>query len=164
MHYVILSTLSFRPTVWLRGGLSDQPAPATSAGLLDGVVDLLWPTALWAVGVAVAAVALAVGARFLGRSAESAPVEGAATADGASATDTAPAPVTATLDEDEQFVVDLLLANDGRVRQSVVVETSNWSKSKVSRLLSRMERDGYVEKVGVGRENVVVLVETDRTG
>jgi uncharacterized membrane protein len=157
MHHVFLSNLSIRPTVWLRGVVSDQPASATTPGQLDGVVGLLWPSALWALGVGVAAVALAVGARFLGRAAGSSEVA-PATADVADATS---APFT-TLDDDEQFVVDLLRSNDGRVRQSVIVETSSWSKSKVSRLLSRMERDGYVEKVGVGRENVVVLVGAER--
>lgn len=70
---------------------------------------------------------------------------------------TAGIPSTARLSEEEQFVVDLLRRNEGRVRQSNIVEASDWSKSKVSRLLSAMEAEGYVEKVAVGRENVIVL-------
>lgn len=116
------------------------------------------PVALWAALVAVAAVALAAVARYLSRS------SGATTdaPDESGPEHSDPDAVTADLDEDEQFVVDLLVTNDGRVRQSTIVEASEWSKSKVSRLLSRMERDGHVEKVTVGRENVVVLVGTER--
>lgn len=66
-------------------------------------------------------------------------------------------PPDAHLTEEERFVVDLLRRNDGRLRQSKVVEASDWSKSKVSRLLSAMEAEGYVEKVAVGRENIIAL-------
>lgn len=62
-----------------------------------------------------------------------------------------------TLSADEEFVVDLLRAHGGRVRQSTIVDASEWSKSKVSRLLSSMERKGYVEKETIGRENAIVL-------
>lgn len=75
-------------------------------------------------------------------------------------TDTAGAPErppTSDLSEDERFVVTLLEEHDGRVRQSRIVEASDWSKSKVSRLLSTMETEGHVEKVTVGRENVIAL-------
>jgi uncharacterized membrane protein len=70
---------------------------------------------------------------------------------------TAGIPSAARLSEEERFVVDLLRRNEGRVRQSNIVEASDWSKSKVSRLLSAMESDGYIEKVAVGRENIIVL-------
>lgn len=64
------------------------------------------------------------------------------------------------LTDEEQFIIDFLREHGGRVRQSQVVEGSSWSKSKVSRLLTAMERAGYIEKVQVGRENAVVLAET----
>ncbi|WP_254829390.1 helix-turn-helix transcriptional regulator [Haloglomus salinum] len=70
---------------------------------------------------------------------------------------TAGIPSAARLSEEEQFVVDLLRRNEGRIRQSNIVELSDWSKSKVSRLLSTMEAEGYIEKVAVGRENIIVL-------
>jgi uncharacterized membrane protein len=74
---------------------------------------------------------------------------------------TAGVPSAARLSEEEQFVVDLLRRNEGRVRQSNIVEASDWSKSKVSRLLSAMEAEGYIEKVAVGRENIIVLSGED---
>lgn len=67
------------------------------------------------------------------------------------------------LDDDEQFVVDLLREHDGQLPQSRIVDASDWSKSKVSRLLSRMEGEGYVEKIAVGRRNLVVLDVSERS-
>ena len=71
--------------------------------------------------------------------------------------DPIPAADGGRLSADETFVVELLSAHDGRLRQSDIVDRSEWSKSKVSRLLSAMERKGYVEKVTIGRENAIVL-------
>jgi len=49
----------------------------------------------------------------------------------------------------------------GRMRQSAIVEELDWSKSKTSRVLSRMADEGDVEKLRIGRENVIDLVETE---
>lgn len=68
---------------------------------------------------------------------------------------------SADLTSDQQHVVRLLTAHGDRLRQSVIVEKSGWSKSKVSRLLSDLESTGVIEKVNVGRENVVVLTVED---
>ncbi len=67
---------------------------------------------------------------------------------------------------DEQRVVRLLEAQGGRMRQVDIVERTDWSKSKVSMLLSEMESDGTVSKLRVGRENIVSLAghEPDATG
>ncbi len=59
--------------------------------------------------------------------------------------------------DDERRVVELLAANDGRMKQSEIVRETGWSKAKVSRLLSTMEARGEVAKLSVGRENVVSL-------
>ncbi|WP_396613807.1 MarR family transcriptional regulator (plasmid) [Haloferax sp. S1W] len=56
---------------------------------------------------------------------------------------------------DEDKVIQLLRENGGWVYQSKIVENNNWSKSKVSRLLSRMSDEGMVEKISVGRQNIV---------
>ena len=56
---------------------------------------------------------------------------------------------------DEDRVLQLLRENGGWVYQGLIVEETSWSKSKVSRLLSRMADEGAVEKVSVGRQNVV---------
>ncbi|WP_331235572.1 helix-turn-helix transcriptional regulator [Natronorarus salvus] len=58
---------------------------------------------------------------------------------------------------DERRVVELLVTNDGRMKQSEIVRETEWSKAKVSRLLSTMEARGEVAKLSVGRENVVSL-------
>lgn len=62
---------------------------------------------------------------------------------------------------DEGKVVRLLVENHGRVRQHRITEETGWSKSKVSRICSRMHADGTIEKRSVGRENVITLA--DRT-
>ncbi|MFC6836091.1 helix-turn-helix transcriptional regulator [Halomarina ordinaria] len=56
---------------------------------------------------------------------------------------------------DEDRVLRLLEENGGRMRQVDIVEGTDWSKSKVSMLLSDMEDDGLVNKLRVGRENIV---------
>ncbi|MFC7007451.1 helix-turn-helix transcriptional regulator [Halalkalicoccus salilacus] len=45
----------------------------------------------------------------------------------------------------------------GRMRQTRIVERTDWSKSKVSMLLSEMEADGALHKLRVGRENIISL-------
>lgn len=56
---------------------------------------------------------------------------------------------------DEARVFKLLDQHDGQLRQSAVVEETGWSKSKVSRVLSRMADEGDIEKINIGRENIV---------
>jgi hypothetical protein len=58
---------------------------------------------------------------------------------------------------DEDRVLKLLEENGGRMRQVSIVEETEWSKSKVSMLLSDMEDDGDISKLRVGRENIVSL-------
>ncbi len=72
---------------------------------------------------------------------------------------------------DEECILRMLAAEDGRMRQSEIVAASDWSKAKVSRLLSRMAADEDVVKVRIGRENLICLehatpesVETDSPG
>jgi hypothetical protein len=58
---------------------------------------------------------------------------------------------------DEDRVLSLLEENEGRMRQVAIVEETDWSKSKVSMLLSDMEDDGAISKLRVGRENIISL-------
>ena len=58
---------------------------------------------------------------------------------------------------DSARVIALLRANNGQMRQSDIVDETNWSKSKVSMLLSEMEADGHVRKQRIGRENIISL-------
>jgi len=63
----------------------------------------------------------------------------------------------AELLSDEDRIVAMLEETGGRMKQSEIVESTEWSKSKVSVLLSEMEDEGTVSKLRVGRENVVSL-------
>jgi len=67
---------------------------------------------------------------------------------------------------DEERVLELLEENDGRMKQARIVEHTDWSKSKVSMLLSEMEADGAISKLRVGRENLISLAgeEPDAAG
>ncbi len=58
---------------------------------------------------------------------------------------------------DEDRVVRMLEERGGRMRQVQIVEETDWSKSKVSMLLSDMEEEGTISKLRVGRENIVSL-------
>jgi hypothetical protein len=58
---------------------------------------------------------------------------------------------------DEARVNHLLEQQNGRMKQSAIVEETEWSKSKVSRVVSRMAEDGDVRKIGLGRENLICL-------
>ncbi|MFC7008859.1 helix-turn-helix transcriptional regulator [Halalkalicoccus salilacus] len=56
---------------------------------------------------------------------------------------------------DEEEVLRLLVSNGGRMKQSRIVESTGWSKAKVSRLLSSMEERGEITKLTHGRENLI---------
>ncbi|WP_435096378.1 helix-turn-helix transcriptional regulator [Halarchaeum sp. P4] len=58
---------------------------------------------------------------------------------------------------DDERVKRLLRDHGGRMRQVSIVEETDWSKSKVSMLLSDMEEDDEISRIRVGRENVVSL-------
>ncbi|MEF8882347.1 MAG: helix-turn-helix domain-containing protein, partial [Halapricum sp.] len=49
----------------------------------------------------------------------------------------------------------LLADNDGRMKQANIVEETGWSNAKVSQLLSSMDEDGRIEKLRIGRENLI---------
>lgn len=65
--------------------------------------------------------------------------------------------------EREEFVTDrervrrLLRENGGRMKQSNIVDSVDWSKAKVSRLLADLEEDNQITKLRLGRENLVCL-------
>jgi len=72
----------------------------------------------------------------------------------------------AELLSDEERVIDLLEDRGGRMKQVDIVEVTDWSKSKVSMLLSDMEEDDRISRLRVGRENIVSLAgnEPDAAG
>jgi len=58
---------------------------------------------------------------------------------------------------DTDRVLKMLESNGGQMKQVAIVENTDWSKSKVSMLLSDMEDDGHISKLRVGRENIISL-------
>jgi hypothetical protein len=62
---------------------------------------------------------------------------------------------------DEERVERLLEANGGRMRQAVIVTETQWSNAKVSQLLSAMDRADRIDKLRIGRENLISLPDAD---
>ncbi|MFC7097989.1 helix-turn-helix transcriptional regulator [Halobaculum marinum] len=60
---------------------------------------------------------------------------------------------------DEERVERLLEQNGGRMRQGDIVSGTGWSDAKVSQLLSAMADDGRIEKLRLGRENLISLAD-----
>ncbi|GAA0648479.1 helix-turn-helix transcriptional regulator [Salarchaeum japonicum] len=58
---------------------------------------------------------------------------------------------------DEERVERLLEEHGGRMKQAKIVEETRWSNAKVSQLLSSMAEEGRVEKLRIGRENLISL-------
>lgn len=61
----------------------------------------------------------------------------------------------------EEEICRLLREHAGRMKQSQLVEKTDWSQATVSRLLTRLEQEGAVTKLRVGRENIVELRDPD---
>jgi len=68
-----------------------------------------------------------------------------------------PDPVPPELLSDEDRVLQLLKESGGRLPQNEFTAQTDWSKSKVSRLLSQMDEEGEIEKIDVGRQNIIAL-------
>ncbi|ELY71105.1 hypothetical protein C490_05567 [Natronobacterium gregoryi SP2] len=62
---------------------------------------------------------------------------------------------------DEERVHRLLKQNGGRMKQASIVTETGWSNAKVSQLLSKMDEDGEIEKLRIGRENLITLPDVD---
>jgi len=88
----------------------------------------------------------------------------AAAAEGATAAETEPADkIDAELLSDEERVERLLEQNGGRMKQATIVKETDWSDAKVSQLLSTMENDGRIDKLRIGRENLISFPDEDIT-
>ncbi|MBN1385480.1 MarR family transcriptional regulator [Candidatus Woesearchaeota archaeon] len=61
------------------------------------------------------------------------------------------------LSNDEKLIMAALASSDGTIFQSDLVEKTNMSKVKVTRLLDRLEGKGLIERKRRGMTNVVVL-------
>lgn len=62
---------------------------------------------------------------------------------------------------DEERVRKLLEARGGRIRQAVIADELGWSASKTSRVIGQMADAGSVEKLQLGRENLLKLVDQE---
>ena len=62
---------------------------------------------------------------------------------------------------DEERVERLLQRNGGRMKQASIVRETNWSNAKVSQLLSSMDEEGRVDKLRIGRENLITLPDEE---
>jgi len=121
--------------------------------------------------IALAVLALGAVAVAAWRSGAAAAILGSDDDDGDTATTTSesapdPSPEAEEFLDDSDRVVRLLEENGGRMKQVDIVERTEWSKSKVSMLLSDMEDDGEISKLRVGRENIISLAgeEPDAAG
>lgn len=68
-----------------------------------------------------------------------------------------PKPQTEEFLTDREKVQQLVRENGGRMKQSKIVDSVDWSKAKVSRLLAELEDEGRITKFRLGRENLVCL-------
>ena len=62
---------------------------------------------------------------------------------------------------DEERVEHLLRRNGGRMKQANIVKETNWSNAKVSQLLSSMDEAGRIDKLRIGRENLITLPDEE---
>lgn len=58
---------------------------------------------------------------------------------------------------DREKIRQLVEANGGRMKQAEIVDSVEWSKAKVSRLLTDLESDDEITKLRLGRENLICL-------
>ena len=90
-----------------------------------------------------------------------APGAGAEPADGEGGDEPEVPAVDPELLSDEERVEHLLRRNGGRMKQANIVKETNWSNAKVSQLLSSMDEDGRIDKLRIGRENLISLPDED---
>lgn len=69
-----------------------------------------------------------------------------------------------TLNEDEKFIFEKIIEEQGTIYQSDLVDKSKFTKVKVTRILDKLEGKGLIERKRRGMTNVVVLnIETSFT-
>ncbi|MDK2372484.1 MAG: MarR family transcriptional regulator [Candidatus Korarchaeota archaeon] len=70
------------------------------------------------------------------------------------------------LDRDERSILDIILEKGGKIEQKDLPELTGFSKSKVSRILKRLDSAGVVRRTSVGKTKIVeinpVLIEMFR--
>ncbi len=66
-------------------------------------------------------------------------------------------PAVPEIRTDQERVLHLLETHSGITWQSHVVSETEWSKSKVSRVLSKMEANGTIRRYRIKRQKIVCL-------
>jgi len=61
------------------------------------------------------------------------------------------------LSDEERFVLEKIIEADGSMLQSEIVDKTNYSKVKVTRILDKLEAKGVIERKRRGMTNLVVL-------
>jgi len=61
----------------------------------------------------------------------------------------------------EEQVIKLLEANEGRLKQQEVVSELDWTEAKTSQVISGMREEGSIDTFRLGRENVVTLPDEE---
>jgi hypothetical protein len=64
---------------------------------------------------------------------------------------------------DEERIERLLDRNGGRMKQANIVKETGWSNAKVSQLLSSMDDADRIDKLRIGRENLISFPDEDVT-
>ncbi|AQL42874.1 hypothetical protein BV210_09180 [Halorientalis sp. IM1011] len=85
----------------------------------------------------------------------------ASTTDGGTAADDSG--IDPELLSDEERIERLLERNGGRMKQANIVDETDWSNAKVSQLLSAMDEEGRIDKLRIGRENLISFPDEDIT-
>lgn len=153
------ATTSVGPKSTTAAGVDSAPVVESPAVVgSDGLALSLVLVALVALGIGIAWYAgVLPGPRDGDTTAEeSAPVDGSEPDTGTVTPETTEETQKELL-SDEDHVLQLLEEHGGRMKQVHIVEQTDWSKSKVSMLLSDMEEDGEISKLRVGRENIISL-------
>ena len=158
-------------TIHIQGPTTFQPGRPSAVlvgsppeGPLEGALPLVAGGVVLLVLLAVLYYLLRGRDRFLGGAGEAGggpAVEngGEAVVDPADSADSTeePAAIDDPLLSDEERVIRLLQSEGGRMKQVDIVEETDWSNAKVSQLLSDMAEDGQVDKLRIGRENLISL-------
>jgi uncharacterized membrane protein len=164
--------------VYERSG--SAPAPnGTTDEPDEGEFPFVWLLGLFALALALV-VAYLLASRDVDVPSPGSPADGdggdgtdppAATDTAASTTDGGTADATADdepeIDEellsDEERIERLLERNGGRMKQANIVKETDWSNAKVSQLLSSMDEEDRIDKLRIGRENLISFPDEDIT-
>ena len=65
--------------------------------------------------------------------------------------------VMKVLPSDERTIIKILLANDNKIEQNHLVVLSGMNKVKISRIISKLQSRGVVEKRNIGNTNLIFL-------